>query len=130
MLSPDKPLPLERRELGACMEEILIRFLIGGVVVSAFAVLGDLFQPKSFAGIFGAAPSVALATILLTVAKNGRSYVAIEARSMILGALAFIVYALVVSRLLLRGKRSTLLVTASALFLWCVCAFGFWLALR
>ena len=35
------------------MKEILIRVLIGGTVVSAFALLGDLLRPKSFAGIFG-----------------------------------------------------------------------------
>jgi hypothetical protein len=34
------------------MNEILLRFAIGGAVVSAFAVLGDLFKPKSFAGLF------------------------------------------------------------------------------
>jgi uncharacterized protein DUF3147 len=50
------------------MREILIRFLIGGVSVSLFAIIGDLFKPKSFAGLFGAAPSVALATLALTIA--------------------------------------------------------------
>ena len=45
------------------MTEYLIRFLVGGVVVSAFAMLGDILRPKSFAGLFGAAPSVALATL-------------------------------------------------------------------
>ena len=49
------------------MHEILIRFLIGGVVVSVFAVIGDILKPKSFAGLFGAAPSVALATLGLTI---------------------------------------------------------------
>jgi hypothetical protein len=43
--------------------EYVARFLIGGFVVSAFALLGDLLRPKSFAGLFGAAPSVALATL-------------------------------------------------------------------
>ena len=36
--------------------EYLVRFLVGGIVVSAFAVLGDLLRPKSFAGLFGALP--------------------------------------------------------------------------
>ncbi len=53
------------------MNEIILRFLIGGAVVSAFALLGDLFKPKSFAGLFGAAPSVALATLGLTVTDMG-----------------------------------------------------------
>jgi hypothetical protein len=51
------------------MSQILIRFFVGGAVVSAFAILGDLLKPKSFAGLFGAAPSVALATLGLTVAS-------------------------------------------------------------
>jgi uncharacterized membrane protein (GlpM family) len=108
------------------MEEILIRFLIGGFVVCVFSVIGELVKPKSFAGIFGAAPSVALATITLTVAKDGQAYAATEARSMILGSIAFIVYAWLASRFLFSGKRSALQVTVSALLVWCACAFGLW----
>jgi Protein of unknown function (DUF3147) len=55
------------------MIQILVRFVVGGLVVSAFAIIGDLLKPKSFAGLFGAAPSVALATLSLTVAKEGRA---------------------------------------------------------
>jgi hypothetical protein len=40
-----------------------LRSLIGGLVVSLFAVIGDVLRPKSFAGLFGAAPSIALATL-------------------------------------------------------------------
>jgi uncharacterized membrane protein (GlpM family) len=109
------------------MVDILIRFALGGVVVSLFAVLGDLVKPKSFAGIFGAAPSVALATIVLTVTKQGRPYVSVEARSMILGAIAFLVYACVVMRILRTGKWSALPVTGCALLLWAASAFALWL---
>ena len=45
------------------MSQILIRFIIGGMIVSAFAIIGDVLKPKTFAGLFGAAPSVALATL-------------------------------------------------------------------
>jgi hypothetical protein len=76
------------------MKVILIRFLIGGIAVSVFAVLGDLLKPKSFAGLFGAAPSIALATLGLTVASDGRHFAASEANSMIAGAIAFFVYTL------------------------------------
>src|SRR5258706_328165 len=58
--------------------EYLFRFLAGGIVVSAFAVLGDVLRPKSFAGLFGAAPSVALATLSLALWKEGGDYVSIE----------------------------------------------------
>ena len=51
--------------------EYVIRFLAGGIVVSAFALLGDILRPKSFAGLFGAAPSVGLATLTLALLKQG-----------------------------------------------------------
>jgi hypothetical protein len=40
-----------------------LRFFIGGLAVSFFALLSDVLRPKSFAGLFGAAPSVALGTL-------------------------------------------------------------------
>ena len=75
------------------MAQLVIRFLVGGAIVSAFALLGDLLHPKGFAGIFSAAPSVALATLTLTVASEGRGYAALEARSMLVAEVAFIAYA-------------------------------------
>lgn len=75
-----------------------VRFRVGGVVVSVFAVLGDVLKPKSFAGLFGAAPSVALATLGLTIATNGKMYAPGECRSMIVGAGAFLIYAWVCTR--------------------------------
>jgi hypothetical protein len=71
------------------MLQLLFRFAVGGLMVSLFAVSADLLKPKSFAGLFGAAPSVALATLSLTIWKDGKSYAALEARSMIVGAVAF-----------------------------------------
>ena len=65
---------------------MLTRMVVGGLVVSAFALLGDLLKPKSFAGLFAAAPSVALATMVLTVLEDGKKFVSMEARSMLVGA--------------------------------------------
>lgn len=73
--------------------QLMIRFLVGGTIVSLFAVLGDLMRPKGFAGLFSAAPSVALATLTLTVASRGPAYAAVEARSMIAGEAALVAYA-------------------------------------
>ena len=69
-------------------EELIVRFLTGGTLVSAFALVGDILRPKRFAGLFGAAPSIALATLGLTIAAQGREYAAIEARSMIAGSVS------------------------------------------
>jgi hypothetical protein len=49
------------------MMEYVIGFIAGCVVVSAFAMLEDLLRPTSLAGLFGAASSVALATLGIAV---------------------------------------------------------------
>lgn len=100
------------------------RFLIGGIIVSCFAMLGEVFRPKSFAGIFGAAPSIALATIGITITKHGHAYAAIEARSMILGAAAFFVYACACSFILMRYKPHALGTTIALMPIWFGVSFG------
>lgn len=100
------------------MQDILVRALLGGIVVSSFAVLGDVLKPKGFAGLFGAAPSVALATLALAVHKQGATYGSIEGRSMILGAVAFFIYASLASHLMMRQKWAALPVTALGLLVW------------
>jgi hypothetical protein len=100
------------------MSQILVRFLIGGIVVSAFAVIGDVLKPKSFAGLFGAAPSVALASLALAVMTEGASYAATEGRSMMAGAIAFFVYASLVSWIMMRYKFKALLVTICSIPVW------------
>jgi len=79
------------------LTEALARFLIGGMVVSAFATVGGLFKPTSFAGLFGAAPSVAFATLALAISKNGQAYAATECRSMMAGAAGLCLYSIFVS---------------------------------
>jgi len=109
--------------------DTVLRFLLGGAIVSAFAIAGELFTPKTFAGIFGAAPSVALATLSMAYVSQGGAFVAEEARGMILGAVAFVAYA-TVSMLAVRrpGTRVWLDAIASWL-LWLAVAFslfGLW----
>jgi len=112
------------------MAELIIRFLIGGVVVSFFAMLGDMLQPKSFAGLFSAAPSVALASIFLTIHKHGKAFAADEGKSMLLGAAAFLVYAALVSFVLRRYKPSALLATVALMPVWFAISIGSWLLLN
>ena len=108
------------------MKELLLRFFIGGVVVSSFALLGDLLKPKRFAGLFGAAPSIALATLSLTIATDGRQYAATESRSMIAGAVAFFIYASCVCWILMRFKPPALRVALTSMVIWLGAAFGLW----
>jgi hypothetical protein len=106
------------------MEEYLIRFVAGGVMVSIFAALGDVLRPKTFAGLFGAAPSVAIATLLLTLQKQGPLYAATEGRSMILGAFALAIYSVVSCQLMKRFQFSGLTSTLLATISWAACAFS------
>jgi hypothetical protein len=108
------------------MAEIIFRFLIGGLAVSAFATLGDVLKPKSFAGLFGAAPSIAIATLALTVSAHGSNYAASEATSMAAGALAFLIYACAVAIVIRRFQVSVIGTVVLLLPLWFVSAFGFW----
>ncbi len=109
------------------MDNVFIRFLIGGIVVSLFAVLGDILRPKSFAGLFGAAPSIALATIGLTIHHDGKAYAAVECRSMILGAIAFFIYALSVTLVLRRFKPDALIATLALMPIWFAVSMVLWL---
>lgn len=98
--------------------ESIIRFFCGGVCVSLFAMIGSIVKPTSFAGIFGAAPSVALATLTLTIAHQGRSYASVECRSMMVGAVAFWAYSFAVSRLLMLGRLSALASASISMIAW------------
>ena len=106
------------------MLEYLLRFLAGGVGVSVFAVLGDVFRPKSFAGLFGAAPSIALATILISLSQKGAPFVAAEGRSMIVGAFALAAYSWTVCVFLKKLMMSSLIATMLTLLVWFAVALG------
>lgn len=106
--------------------EILYRFLVGGAIVSAFSLLGGLFRQRSFAGLFSAAPSVALATLSLTILHSGTHYASIKSRSMIAGAAGFFVYACAVTVILARYSTKTLVTTSACLALWLATSLGLW----
>jgi hypothetical protein len=118
------------RAMPAELTESLARFVIGGVVVSFFSVLAEMFRPKSFAGLFGTAPSIALATLGITISSHGRQYAATEARSMIFGAIASLCYAAATSWLLWRYKPRALTATVSLIPIWFAVSFALWLVVR
>jgi hypothetical protein len=72
--------------------ETVLRFLLGGDIVPTLAIVGTLFRPPTFAGVFGSAPSVAIATLTIAFANQGPSYVTTEAQSMALGAVGLLAY--------------------------------------
>jgi hypothetical protein len=106
------------------MGELAFRFLVGGVAVSAFATLGDVLKPKSFAGLFGAAPSVAIATLALAVSVHGPGYAALESSAMVAGAVAFLVYSSATACIIRRFHVSVLVTAILLLPVWFGTAFG------
>jgi hypothetical protein len=104
--------------------EYVVRFIAGGIVVLAVASLADVLRPKSFAGLFGAAPSVALATLTLAFGERGADYVAIEARSMAVGALAFAFFNFFVCQLIMRLNLSAFAASTAGLLVWFAAALG------
>jgi hypothetical protein len=108
------------------LAELAIRFVLGGVVVSLFAAAAEMFEPKTFAGIFGAAPSVALAALGLAYAKHDGRYVATEGQSMIIGAVALLAYSAACVAVTRRKEIPVWAGAGAAWAVWLVIAFGLW----
>jgi len=106
------------------MMEYVVRFFVGGLVVSLFSMLGDTLRPKSFAGLLGAAPSVALATLGIAVYLHGAAYAGAQSVAMLAGAIALGVYSVIVCHLLVRSGLRAMTATAIALPVWLIIAFG------
>jgi hypothetical protein len=70
---------------------ICVKAINGGLFVALFAVLGELLQPKRFAGIFGASPAVALGNLLVIALAEGEASARVSATGMIAGAVALAV---------------------------------------
>ncbi len=106
--------------MGAKVIEISLKALAGGVFVLAFAAVSQVLAPKRFAGVFSAAPSVALAGLLVTAAFSGVPDVARSAPGMAVGAVAFGVYCAVAVPLL--GRWGAWRGSGAALGAWAVTA--------
>jgi uncharacterized membrane protein (GlpM family) len=98
--------------------EFVIRFLVGGIVVSIFAILGDILRPKSFAGLFSAAPTIALVTLGMAFQNENPDYVSLQAQAMIFGSIALAIYGFLVCQLLMRRRWHAGLASSVALIAW------------
>ena len=94
-----------------------------------FAAIGELVRPRDVAGIFGGAPSVALASLIVTLVATGAIAVWNEALGMAAGAAALFVWCLLATQAIKRlGSLKGTVVTTS---IWLLTAVGLWsVALR
>jgi hypothetical protein len=103
---------------------LAIKAVAGGTLVAAFAAIGELLRPRGLAGIFAAAPSVALASLAVTVALTGPGSASNQVLAMIVGAAALAVYCLLSIESVRRfGARGG---SVSAMFVWFAVAIGLW----
>src|SRR5436305_176996 len=73
---------------------LALKAVNGGSFVVAFALIGEVLKPKRFAGLFSAAPSVALANLLVIVVAKGHHDAIANSWGMVVGAVAFCLAAL------------------------------------
>lgn len=110
------------------MTDLIIRFFIGGLVVSSFSILGSLFKPRTFAGLFGAAPSIALATLGITFHKRGGQYASVEGHSMLAGSAGLLACSVLLWWLVKRVRLRVFLASVVSLPVWFIVALGIWWA--
>lgn len=80
------------------------RGLLGGCLVVMFALVGEVVKPKVFAGLFASAPSVALASLLLTIGFESVYKAREESIGMVVGAIAMTASAVVAAACIPRMK--------------------------
>lgn len=66
-----------------------IKAVNGGLFVVLFSVIAEMLKPKRFAGLFSAAPSVALANLIVVIVAKGHGEGIANTRGMVIGGLAF-----------------------------------------
>jgi uncharacterized protein DUF3147 len=110
------------------MGELVLRFVIGGTIVSLFALLGEVFKPKTFAGTFGAAPSVSIASLAIAFAHHDREYVAAELTTMLVGSVALAFYSAACIAVAERREVPVWLGAGMAWLVWGLLALSGWWA--
>lgn len=104
--------------MGETVIEVALKALAGGLLVLAFAALSKVLKPERFAGVFSAAPSVALGSLAVTLVFTGAKDLPAIGSGMAVGAAAFVVYCLATAPLVRRfgawqGSAAALLIWAA-----------------
>jgi uncharacterized membrane protein (GlpM family) len=71
---------------------LFLKALASGVLVVAFSLIAEVVRPKSFAGLFGAAPSIAIVSLIIVESSKGAHAARAQSFAMIFGALALACY--------------------------------------
>jgi Protein of unknown function (DUF3147) len=102
-----------------------LKGVLGGIAVVALSLVGEASRPKRFAGLFAAAPSVALASLLITVPVAGSAGTVPYARGMLIGSAGMVAYCL--ASLVLIDRLHALLGSILSWLAWLAVAGGLYL---
>lgn len=95
---------------------VLVKALAGGSLVVAFSLLSEALQPKRFAGLFGAAPAVAIAGLAVTLVSNGVLDARRDTLGMLAGSAGMVAYA--AATVLLLKRANSLRSSVAGLLVW------------
>ena len=104
---------------------VAIKALVGGTMVVGFAAIGELVRPRGLAGLFAAAPSVAIGSLAITALASSSSSAADQLTGMVAGAAALTAYCLVGTESVKRFGAMNGAVTA--IVPWFAAAIALWL---
>jgi uncharacterized membrane protein (GlpM family) len=85
---------------------LAIKAIAGGALVLVFALISEALSPKRFAGLFGAAPAVALAGLTIVVLDKGSHDAHQNSVGMLAGTAGMVAYAATVVPMLRRKRAS------------------------
>ena len=107
---------------------LTLKAINGGLFVVGFAIAAEVLEPKRFAGLFSAAPSIAIANLLVAVCAKGHHEGIANADGMLIGAGAMTLACL--SGILLVGRLRSLRGSAGVCVLWLILAVAGYLAVE
>jgi uncharacterized membrane protein (GlpM family) len=96
---------------------VIVKALAGGSLVVLFSLLSESLLPKRFAGLFGAAPSVAIAGLAVTLVSKGVVDARDDSLGMIAGSVGMVAYACAAVLLLKRTPSLVASVAGSGVWL-------------
>ena len=97
---------------------LLLKGLVGGLGVIAFAALARVMRPERLAGIFCAAPSVAVGSLAVVVLVNTERDGLLAARGMVVGAVALVGACLVGALVARPADGSAIPISAATCLSW------------
>ena len=105
---------------------LALRGVAGGGLVVVFALIGEVTRPKAFSGLFSSAPSVAVASLAITIGFETVAKAREEAVGMVVGGLGMMACCAVAAVVI--PRRRALVGSLAAWLSWGLVALGLYWA--